>query len=142
MRRVPTSKEHKYVHTYKQITHTCQYMHSIIVKSYIYYKLLQCRCLHFIETRIQILHYSSRKQVHSIILTNLNANCSSLVCSYYIDNMYIGNFRYTFSPNHNVHKSLCGLCFWAPDHLIDSKIYRRVWSPKTKAARTFMNVAI
>ena len=53
---------------------------------YIYYKLLQCRCLHFIETRIQILHYSSRKQVHSIIQTNLNANCSStsLLC-FFID---------------------------------------------------------
>ena len=28
--------------------------------------------------------------------------------------------RYTFSSHHNVHKSLCGLCFWAPDTLIDS----------------------
>ena len=23
-----------------------------------------------------------------------------------------------FMSNHNVHKSLCGLCFWAPDPLI------------------------
>ena len=28
------------------------------------------------------------------------------------------SFRYTFSSNHNIHKSLCGLCFWAPDPLI------------------------
>ena len=28
-------------------------------------------------------------------------------------------FRYTFSSNPNIHKSSCGLCFWAPDPLID-----------------------
>ena len=28
-------------------------------------------------------------------------------------------FRCTFLPNHNVHKSLCGLCYWPPDPLID-----------------------
>ena len=86
---VPTSKEHT---TYMYIQTNYPYMlvsiyaldHSQVL--YIYYKLLQCRCLHFIETRIQILHYSSRKQVHSIIQTNLNANCSStcLLC-FYID---------------------------------------------------------
>ena len=27
--------------------------------------------------------------------------------------------RYIFSSNHNIHKSSCGLCFWAPDPLID-----------------------
>ena len=27
--------------------------------------------------------------------------------------------RYTFSSNHNIHKSSCGLCFWALDPLID-----------------------
>ena len=27
--------------------------------------------------------------------------------------------RYTFSSNHNVHKSSCGRCFWAPDPLIE-----------------------
>ena len=27
--------------------------------------------------------------------------------------------RYTFLSNHNVHKSLYGLCFWALDPLID-----------------------
>ena len=31
--------------------------------------------------------------------------------------MYV---RYTFSSNHNIHKNSCGLCFWAPDPLIDS----------------------
>ena len=29
------------------------------------------------------------------------------------------NFRYTFSSNHNIHKSLCGHCFWVLDTLID-----------------------
>ena len=28
-------------------------------------------------------------------------------------------FRYTFSSNHNIQKRSCGLCFWAPDPLID-----------------------
>ena len=27
--------------------------------------------------------------------------------------------RYIFSSNHNIHQSSCGLCFWAPDPLID-----------------------
>ena len=27
--------------------------------------------------------------------------------------------RYTFSLNHNIHKSSCSLCFWAPSPLID-----------------------
>ena len=27
--------------------------------------------------------------------------------------------RCTFSSNHNIHKSLCGLCFWSPDPLIN-----------------------
>ena len=31
--------------------------------------------------------------------------------------------RYTFSSHHNVHKSLCGLCFWGPDPLIDRFYY-------------------
>ena len=31
--------------------------------------------------------------------------------------------RYTFSSNHNIHKSLCGLCFWASDPLIDRFYY-------------------
>ena len=41
-----------------------------------------------------------------------------------------------FSSNHNVHKSLCGLCFWAPDalNMIDfSKINRlKGLEPKNK----------
>ena len=28
--------------------------------------------------------------------------------------------RWTFSSNHNIHKSLCGLCFWSPDPLINT----------------------
>ena len=28
-----------------------------------------------------------------------------------------------FSSNHNIHKSLCGLCFWASDPLIDRFYY-------------------
>ena len=84
-----------YVHTNKLPIHASIYAldHSQVL--YIYYKLLQCRCLHFIETRIQILHYSSRKQVHSIIQTNLNANCSSisLLCFYIDVYIYVvGNF--------------------------------------------------
>ena len=46
--------------------------------------------------------------------------------------------RYTFSSNYNIHKSLCGLCFWAPDHLIDSKIYRlKGLEPKNKGRTNF-----
>ena len=33
--------------------------------------------------------------------------------------LYVCSIRYTFSSNHNIHKSLCGLCFCAPDPLID-----------------------
>ena len=33
--------------------------------------------------------------------------------------IYIHRYlRYTFSSDHNVHKSSCGLCFWAPHPLI------------------------
>ena len=28
-------------------------------------------------------------------------------------------FRYAFTSNYNIHKSLCGLCFSAPDPLIN-----------------------
>ena len=31
--------------------------------------------------------------------------------------------RLIFSSNHNIYKSLCGLCFWAADHLIDRFFY-------------------
>ena len=27
--------------------------------------------------------------------------------------------RYTFWSNHRIHESLCGLCFWASDPVID-----------------------
>ena len=33
--------------------------------------------------------------------------------------LYVCSIRYTFSSNHNIHKSSCGLCFCAPDPLID-----------------------
>ena len=35
--------------------------------------------------------------------------------------MVLGNIhiRHTFSSNHSIHKSSCGLCFWASDPLID-----------------------
>ena len=32
----------------------------------------------------------------------------------------LGHARHTFSSNYNVHKSLCGLCFWAPDPFLDA----------------------
>ena len=51
-----------------------------------------------------------------------------------------------FSSNHNIHKSSSGLWFWASDTL-NRKILLKsidlgVWSPKTMARRTFMNVVI
>ena len=41
--------------------------------------------------------------------------------AYGAEDFYSGKYlsRYTFSSNHNVHKSLCDLCFWASDPLID-----------------------
>ena len=32
---------------------------------------------------------------------------------------YLFNLDILFSSNHNIHKSSCGLCFWASDPLID-----------------------
>ena len=29
-----------------------------------------------------------------------------------------------FSSNHSIHKSLCGLCFWTPDPLVDRFYYK------------------
>ena len=49
--------------------------------------------------------------------------------------------KYTFLSNHNIHKSLCGLCFWAPDPLINRTQLKSL-QHKTKARRTFMNVVI
>ena len=35
-------------------------------------------------------------------------------------NLYIGTtLDILFPSNHNIHKSLCGLCFWASDPVID-----------------------
>ena len=46
--------------------------------------------------------------------------------------------RYTFSSNRNIHKSSCGLCFWAPDPLINRFYY---WlnglEPKNKGHTNF-----
>ena len=42
-----------------------------------------------------------------------------------------------FLSNHNIHKSSCGRCYWASDHLIE-----RVWSTKTTATWNFMNVVM
>ena len=45
-----------------------------------------------------------------------------------------------FLSNHNIHKSLCGLCFWASDHLID----RSYWIFQLRGLKlknkVFMNV--
>ena len=35
------------------------------------------------------------------------------------------SIRYTFSSNHNDHKSSCGLCFWAPDPLIGPRAHEQ-----------------
>ena len=48
------------------------------------------------------------------------------------------NFRYTFLSNHNIHKGLCGLCFWASDPLIEG-FYQNLsikWSEAQKNGRT------
>ena len=54
--------------------------------------------------------------------------------------------RYIFLSNHNVHKSFSGLCFCAPDPLIEqfhlNLLIKGSGAPKTKAIRTFMNVVI
>ena len=43
--------------------------------------------------------------------------------------------RYTFSSNHNIHKSLCGLCFWAS---VLSKIYQsKGLKPQNKGHTNF-----
>ena len=51
------------------------------------------------------------------------------------------NIRYTFLSNHNIHKSLFGLCFWAPDPLINAyftKIYQlKGLVPKNKGHKNF-----
>ena len=39
-----------------------------------------------------------------------------------------------FSSNHNIHKSSCGLCFWASDQLID-KFYNNLSIKGSEAQR-------
>ena len=41
-----------------------------------------------------------------------------------------------FSSNHNIHKSSCGVCFWAsdPDPLID-RFYYNLWIKGSKAQK-------
>ena len=53
----------------------------------------------------------------------INKSFAQLFC-FYIPFMYlvvivVPTLDIIFSSNHNIHKSLCGLCFWASDHLID-----------------------
>ena len=37
----------------------------------------------------------------------------------HINHRHSGTLDTLFSSNHNIHKSSCGLCFWASDPLID-----------------------
>ena len=56
-----------------------------------------------------------------IVLQNSSVN-NKVNRSGRTDNFVNSNYRYlryTFSSNHNVHKTLCRSCFWAPDPLID-----------------------
>ena len=59
---------------------------------------------------------------------NLNSRHSPSSSSLQTDHVYdpevvsrsvCDNIRYTFSSNHNIYKSSCGLCFWASDPLIE-----------------------
>ena len=45
--------------------------------------------------------------------------CQELIFSLLLRTQICKNIRYTFSSNHNIHKSSCGLCFWASDPLIN-----------------------
>ena len=49
---------------------------------------------------------------HHPSMPKLASICTYVVCIVYI--------RYTFSSNHNLHKSSCRLCFWAQDPLINT----------------------
>ena len=52
-------------------------------------------------------------------------------------------YRDTFSSDHNVHKSSCGLYFWAPDPLIDRFVYNLlIKGSRAQKLKTFMNVGI
>ena len=53
----------------------------------------------------------------------INKSFAQLFC-FYIPFMYlvvivVPTLDIFFSSNHNIHKSSCGLCFWASDPLID-----------------------
>ena len=53
----------------------------------------------------------------------INKSFAQLFC-FYIPFMYlvvivVPTLDIIFSSNHNIHKSSCGLCFWASDPLID-----------------------
>ena len=61
----------------------------------------------------------------------------SIKCESILDNIKIqklGIARYTFS--YNIHKSSCGLCFWAPDPLIDS-FYKNYLMPQNNGHPNF-----
>ena len=48
------------------------------------------------------------------------------------DNMFIVDIL--FLSNHNIHKSLCGLCFWASDFLIN-RIYKNLSTKGSEAQK-------
>ena len=56
--------------------------------------------------------------------------------------IYICGARYTCLSNHNAHKSLCDVCFWALDPLIDRFYSNLSGAQKTNARRTFMIIEI
>ena len=74
---------------------------------------------------------------HIILLCTTTYYCLYVVCSYvhqicawkikYLLHhpLYI-NTRYTFSSNHNIHKSLFGLCFQASNTLIDKFLVKSI----------------
>ena len=54
-----------------------------------------------------------------IYLDNNNFFSYYLLLNYYLGNAQSMFIRYTFLLNHNIHKRLYGLCFWAPNPLIN-----------------------
>ena len=60
----------------------------------------------------QIILYTSLN-LYDLCLKNVSSALKK------VKNMYVvSNLDILFLSNHNIHKSLCGLCFWAPDALI------------------------
>ena len=56
----------------------------------------------------------------------LMQKAGSLSSLYFTTNIHIFVFctiRYTFSSNHNIYKSWCGLCFWSSDPIIERFYY-------------------